>query len=346
MSGPVVTIAGAGALGLGAALALADAGCRVTVCDPAASAANASGVAAGMIAPVFEAVLDPQARPHFELLLAARDLWPALAERAGVELRRDGALAAGDEAWLEEVARGLAALGFRAMELPGSAARAMAPGLSEDLPRALLTREDWRIEAAQALDRLRAAAEAAGVAFRAEAVRERGGADVLVVATGAGKADLAPELSVLSPIKGHILRLAAPWAAGAVVRGQGAYAAPGAGTMTVGATMEAGVADPAVDPAKGEPLRAVAARLFPTLAEAPSTLAAGIRAATPDGLPMVGWSEAPGVLLAVGARRNGWLLAPLVAQVVAACVTGRDPGAYGPRFDPARFRKPGLRGTA
>jgi glycine oxidase len=43
------------------------------------------------------------------------------------------------------------------------------------------------------------------------------------------------------------------------------------------------------------------------------------------------------VLLAVGARRNGWLLAPLVAQVVAAYVASDDPGPFAARLDPRRF---------
>ena len=338
MSGQVsVTIAGAGALGLASALALADAGARVTVCDPGPPAANASGVAAGMIAPAFEAVLDAAARPHFDILLAARDLWPALAQRAGVALRRDGAMAVGEEAWLEGVLAGFARLGLHPAELPGPTARELAPGLAATWPRALFTREDWRVDAADALARLRAAAQAAGVAFRQEAVRGRGDADVLVVATGAVQSPLAPELSVLTPIKGHILRLPAPWAAGVTVRGQGAYAAPGEGVMTVGATMEAGVADPAVDPAKAQPLRDAAAVLFPDLAEAPFDLAAGVRAATPDGLPIVGFGAEPGVILAAGARRNGWLLAPLVAQIVTACALGRDAGPHAARFNPRRF---------
>ncbi|WP_374532535.1 FAD-dependent oxidoreductase, partial [Phenylobacterium sp.] len=79
--GPKITVAGAGALGLTTALALADAGAQVTVFDPAGPGDNASGVAAGMLAPAFEAVLDPAAAPHFDLLLAARDLWPALEAR-------------------------------------------------------------------------------------------------------------------------------------------------------------------------------------------------------------------------------------------------------------------------
>ncbi|WP_309092608.1 FAD-dependent oxidoreductase [Phenylobacterium sp.] len=337
MSGQVtVTIAGAGALGLASALALADAGARVTVCDPAEPGANASGVAAGMIAPAFEAVLDPAARPHIEVLLAARDLWAELAQRADIALRRDGAMAVGEDAWLDTVEAGFRDLGLHAAELPTAAAQALAPGLAER-PRALLTREDWRLDAAQALARLRAAAEAAGVAFRREAVRDRGDADVLVVATGAAQAPLAPELSILQPIKGHILRLPAPWAAGVTVRGQGAYAVPSDGVITVGATMEAGVADPAVDPAKAAPLREAAARLFPDLADAPFELSAGVRAATPDGLPIVGFGTEAGVILATGARRNGWLLAPLVAKVVTACALGREPGPYAARFNPRRF---------
>lgn len=337
MSGQVsVTIAGAGALGLASALALVDAGARVTVCDPGQPAANASGVAAGMIAPAFESVLDAAARPHFDILLAARDLWPGLAQRAAINLRRDGAMAVGDEVWLEGIDAGFRGLGLHAAELPVAAAQALAPGLAA-WPRALLTREDWRLDAAKALARLRVAAEDAGVLFRRETVRDRGDADLLVVATGAAQAPLAPELAVLQPIKGHILRLPAPWAAGVTVRGQGAYAAPGDGVMTVGATMEAGVADVAVDPARAAPLRAAAGHLFPALADAPFELSAGVRAATPDGLPIVGFGAEPEVILATGARRNGWLLAPLVAQTVVACALGREPGPHAHRFNPRRF---------
>lgn len=334
-----VTIAGAGALGLSCALALADAGARVTVCDPADPTANASGVAGGMIAPVFEAVLDPEARGHFDILLAARDLWPALAARSGAELDRSGALAVGSEAWLDKVAAGFAGLGLRPAEVAHTTAGAMAPGLSPEFPRTLLTREDWRIAPAAALTDLRRAAEAAGVEFRRAAAPKPVPGEVLLVATGAarGLSDVAPELALLSPIKGHIVRVDA--APGAVtVRGEGVYVTPGDLGLAVGATMEPGRDDAAIEPDKVEPLRRAAARLFPRLSEAPFGIAAGVRGATPDGLPMVGWSQTPGVLLAVGARRNGWLLAPLVAQVAAACVTERDPGPYGARFDPARFR--------
>jgi glycine oxidase len=330
-----VTVAGAGVLGLACAIALADTGCRVTVCDPGGP--NASSIAAGMLAPVFEAVLDAAVRPHLDLLMAARDLWPGFAARTGVALDRAGALAVGEDAWLDEVAASFAHLQLRPTEIGGATARDLAPGLGEAWPRALLTREDWQVDAPTALTALRRAAVEAGVAFRAAAVRERGEADVLVLAAGAhgSVAALAPELAALSPIKGHIVRVAAE-AAGCVVRGQGVYAAPGSG-MAFGATMEVGRDDVGVDQALGDELLAAGLRLFPGLAGAPIQMAAGVRAATADALPLAGASVAPGVVLATGARRNGWLLAPLVAQVVAATVTGADPGPYAPRLDPARF---------
>lgn len=330
-----ITVAGAGVLGLSCAIVLADAGCRVTVWDPGGP--NASSVAAGMIAPAFEAALDEVVRPHLDLLMAARDLWPGFAERTGVALDRSGALAVGDDSWLDELAAGLASLDLRPTEIGGATARALAPGLAETWGRALLTREDWRVDAPTALSALRRAAAAAGVEFRPAAMRERGEAEMVVLATGAhpGAAPLAPELARLAPIKGHIVRVAAP-AAGAVVRGEGIYASPGSG-MAFGATMEEGRGDVGIDEDQGARLLDAGLRLFPGLRGAPIQMAAGVRAATPDALPLAGPSAAPGVILAAGARRNGWLLAPLVAQVVAACVTGRDPGPYAARLDPARF---------
>ena len=333
-----VTVAGAGALGLSCALALADAGFAVTVSDPGPPLGNASAVAGGMIAPSFEAVLDAEATAHFDLLLAARDVWPALEARSGVSLDRTGTLAVGRPEWLQQVSTALTGFGLHAAEIPREAAEELAPGLAEGFGPALLNREDWRLDPRAALRALGAAAAAAGVAFRTEAVRDRGDADLLVLATGAAEfAALAPETAVLAPIKGHILRVPTPDLCSVTVRGEGVYVTPADAGLAVGATMEPGVADPRPDPQQAAPLLAAGTRLFPGLAGAAPELQAGVRAATPDGLPLVGFSQAPGVLLASGARRNGWLIAPLVAQVVAALATGREPGRFAARFDPARF---------
>ena len=88
---PTVLVAGAGAVGSALAHELARNGAKVTVADPRAPGDNASGIAAGMLAPVFESLLDPLA-PAFDVLRAARDLWPDLAGMIGLPLDIHGAL--------------------------------------------------------------------------------------------------------------------------------------------------------------------------------------------------------------------------------------------------------------
>jgi glycine oxidase len=331
-SGARVAVAGAGALGSAAAVRLARAGFTVTVFDPAPLGANASGVAAGMLAPVSEALFDPASRDHLDLMRRARDLWPAFAEDLGVELVRAGVRIEGSEAWRGEVGERLGGL-----------------GLDPEVPIA----EDWRIEARPTLAALRAAAQAAGARFETVAVEAFApGAlrlddgrteafDVLVLATGPGVRDgtLAPETNALSPIKGQILRTPSAEADPVVVRGAGVYLAPGE-TLAVGATMEAGRDDLAPDASATQTLRAAAWALRPDLDLDAAEVEVGVRATTPDGLPLVGWSQAPGVLLAVGARRNGWLFAPLVADLVAAYLNGDNLGPDAAAMDARRFEKP------
>ena len=334
-----IHVAGAGAFGLACALGLAEAGAAVTVFDPAPGA-NASAVAAGMLGPAFESALDVSARPHVALLRSAISFWPSFAEQAGLRLDRRGALAVGDGQRLADLEQGLGDLGFSPKRIGRARLRDLAPGLSETFGEALIAPEDWRIEAAECLAALRRRASDLGVAFRPEALRTRGDADLVVIATGPSRAllDLAPELAALSPIKGHILRLPRFAYSGLVVRGPRAYAAPADGGITVGATMEAGLADLAVDAAHVDRLLEAGRELFPTIgADAEVRVSVGVRAATPDGLPLVGPSSAPGVLLAAGARRNGWLLAPLAARIVTAWATGGDTGPLAQALAPARF---------
>ena len=318
-TGAKVTVAGAGALGLCIALTLARQGRAVVVRDPAPFGDNASGVAAGMLAPVFETALDPASAADFDLLLTARDLWPDLADSLGIDLDRSGAAYYG--AHIGAVAARLRALGAQA-------------GVYGDR---VYTRDDWRLSPRAALTALREAAEQAGARFEPSRVEAAVDGELLILATGAEDAGLAPELAWLEPIKGHILRLAGGPDVGPVIRGDGVYICPDPAGAIVGATMERGVSDRVVDAGRVAGLRAAAEDLLPELSELSVTAQTGVRAATPDGLPMAGWSRRAGVLLAVGARRNGWLLAPLVARTVAAYVAGEDPGRYAARLDPRRF---------
>ena len=320
-----MAVAGAGAIGSAVALALARAGLTVTVLDPRAPGDNASGVAAGMLAPVAETLFDPAAGSHLALLRAARDLWPAFAEPLGVSLLRDGLRIEGEAGWLQALAVRAEALGAP-LERRGAI---------------LFSDEDWRIEARTALATLRQAAQSRGAAFEARALKpeEQADFDAVVLATGAG-GDLAwaPELASLTPIKGQILRADRGPRAGPVIRGLGVYVCPGE-RPAIGATMEVGRADLEVEPSATEGLRQAAIRLRPELAEAILTTEVGVRASTPDGLPLVGWSATPGMMLAVGARRNGWLLAPLVADLVAAYLTGDNPGPHAAPLDARRFSR-------
>ena len=350
-----VIVAGAGALGSSIALALAEAGAQVVLADPEALGDNASGIAAGMLAPAFEAVLDEGSRQHFPLLKAARDLWPERAARLGdIGLRRSGAIwidLPGATPLIESHARDLATLGAPTQILSADALHGRVPGLASGVAAGLCTPEDWRLEPGAALGALRRAALDAGVeivagtvlAFEPGVARLSGDViargDLLVLATGAERRDLAPELAVLTPIKGQILRYAdAPADDDApVLRCQGGYAVPARDGLRIGATMEPGAADRRLTPAAAASLGQLSAALFPALDGASVSAQAGVRAATPDGLPLVGPSAREGVFLATGARRNGWLLAPLVARMLAAYLADRDPGPYAGLLAARRF---------
>src|SRR5258706_3448016 len=102
--------------------------------------------------------------------------------------------------------------------------------------------------------------------------------------------------------------------------------------------MAPGVSDDRGDVALVERLRAAAADVLPFLAGARVTAQTGVRAATPDGLPLVGASTNPDVWLAVGVRRNGWLLAPLVARTLVRGLAGDAPEGCDSGFAPDRFK--------
>jgi glycine oxidase len=341
LKGLRVVVAGAGAIGSVLGLRLVEAGARVVLADPAPLGANASGVAAGMLAPAFETVLDPPSAGHFDLLSAARDLWPALAERVGAGLDRSGALWTGDGASNADVLARLKAAGAKAEAMDAVAAERLSPGLRAPAG-AVFTADDWSLDPIAMLTALQTAFEASGGEVRRAPVTSANGAaaDALILAAGLAPEGLAPppELELLQPIKGQILRLdgGAP-RSGPVARGEGIYVVPRDGGPLVGATMEPGVRDLVVEPAAIQALKGLAVRLFPALAAATAAGQAGVRASTPDGLPLVGQSRTTGTWLAMGARRNGWLLAPLIAEVLVDQLTGGDGGRWARLFEPSRF---------
>ncbi len=349
LSNARVIVAGAGAFGSAIALRLVQAGARVTLIDPDLGfARGASAVAAGMLAPAFEAVLDPETNLPFDLLCAARDLWPAFAQTIG----RDIGLVRAGAAWVDLPGLEPRAQAVRAaLTALGARIEAAPPATEIRGLEMVFTPEDWRLSPSAALPAMLGAFRAAGgTAVRGAlgavepgcAVLKDGGrmaADRVVVATGAGGAALAPELSALTPIKGQIVSYPdlEPPSGAPTLRCLGGYATGGEDGLSVGATMEPGARDLIADPATIARLHALAGRLYPQTQAMEPVATVGVRAASPDGRPMVGLSQAPGAILAVGARRNGWLLAPLVAQIVEAYLAGRDPGPYASLFEARRF---------
>lgn len=332
---PPIAIIGAGVLGLCAAFELSRRGHAVRVIDP--GGANASSVAAGMIAPAMEAAIDQAAPEQAALFRAGRDLWPAFAQAAGISLNARPAEWRGPQAG--ELAERMAALGFAARRDGDT----------------LVTDEDLQVEPEQALAALRSALGAAvvnGEVLRLETtpsawrLRLDGmtlEAAAVVLATGAGPAvpGAPPEAlrlaELIQPIKGQIGRLPSRPVAH-VVRGPGAYVAPMGRGAVVGATMEPGRRDLDADPAAAQRLVEAAGRVLGRpLDPAEVAWGAGVRGASPDGLPLAGAvPDADGLFLALAPRRNGWLLGPLVAGVVADAIEGRA-SEHAAALDPGRF---------
>jgi glycine oxidase len=305
-------------------------------------------------------------------LRRARDRWPEFAQRHGlaIELSRCGALWRGPA---EEARALLAALkdcgaaakgeedrgGFQASVFTPEDWRLDPIGALAELHRAFLAtggqltpaplhpprvREgrageggEGRAHASPARSNSSAHAAQRGPAPQVGATKE--GFDLVVLATGllpeGWGADLQP--LPLSPIKGQILRYegAAP-RDGPILRTSGVYVVPGARGPFAGATMEDGRSDTAIDEEVSARLSRAAEALVPSLAGHAYTAAAGVRAGTPDGLPLVGPTGVPGTHLALGARRNGWLLAPLVAEVAADQIAGLTT-PYDAALAPDRF---------
>ena len=342
-----VLVVGAGATGLSVGVRLAKAGASVGLVGPDPYP-SASQVAAGMIAPLTETWTDPVTSGALDLFTAAAALWPAFAAETGVAFRRTGAL------WIPSPGglppRSVDPSRYRLLNL--AEAQAFAPMLKGCEGPIIHAPEEGCVDAGAALAALAEAfAALGGVRVVGEArpdgaVWRVGSAEVraaqVVIASGMSAGSfrhIAPEAKVLTPVRGQILRLATridPMSP--CLRGPGAYVAPqGDGSVRVGATMEAGEISLIPDPATTERLLNAVCKFTPSLEGAEVTAEVGIRAATPDAAPLVGPSIRPGVLLATGLRRNGWLLAPLVAEVIAAYLADKDPGRFARELDPRRF---------
>ncbi len=153
----------------------------------------------------------------------------------------------------------------------------------------------------------------------------------------------------LAPRKGQMLRVRTP--AGAALtevhRSEHVYIVPRrfgpqAGTTLIGATVEDVGFDASVQPEALIHLRALAAELVPALGserDAPQVEAwAGFRPYTPDTLPLLGRVGRSRDFLAAGHFRNGILLAPATANVMADLIEAKQPAIDLAPFAVTRLR--------
>src|SRR3954451_19995717 len=165
-----VIVVGAGVIGLAAAWRIAQRGMSVLVVEREAPGAGASGVAAGMLAPVTETSFGEERL--LRLNLAGAELWPAysaeLAERSGLDtgyLASGGLLAAADRDDAEELRRMYRfqqSLDLDVEWLSGREARRLEPRLSPRVSGAIYAAKEANVEPRSVVRALHAAFEHEG----------------------------------------------------------------------------------------------------------------------------------------------------------------------------------------
>ncbi len=167
------------------------------------------------------------------------------------------------------------------------------------------------------------------------------GAGVVVNCAGAWAGQIGPHSFPTRPVKGQMLCVIMPekGLVRHVIRTPDVYLIPRSdGRMVIGATQEEAGFDKQTIPETIQRLRKAAIALVPKLTDARTLEAwAGLRPGTPDGLPILGATATPGYFVATGHFRDGILLAPVTAKLMAEIMTERRAQIDIARFSPARF---------
>ncbi len=369
-------VVGAGIIGCATALELARADWRVTVLERNRPGAEASSAAAGLLfslgdSPGVDAFHDLARRSVARYRAVADEL----RELTGVDVEYMTAgtiyplLTAVEVDDARARAAWPAAREFGVEVLEGAAVHEREPALAKDIDAALFVRADHWVNNERLVLAYAAAASRRGVDVRSEAAVERivveGGrargvivagervdADAVLVAAGAWSGALVDALPgagagalPVAPVKGQMLAVSGspPLLAHAVHAGEVYLVPRPSGELLIGATVEhAGFArDVTAGGIAG--LIHDAVRLVPEIARRPITRTwYGFRPWAPDGMPVLGpWPGVPGLYVATAHYRNGIVLAPITAALMAeAIATGRTPALLTP-FLPDRLRTAG-----
>lgn len=364
-------VVGGGIVGLSCAYEAAKRGGRkVTIVDRGDFGGQASGAAAGMLAPYTENSEQPD--PFFRLCLDSLRLYPEWAEEIerlsgiSVELTHTGsiqvALHEADMLPLRTRQRWQNEWGARAEWLDAADLRRLEPGLSSAAAGGLYCPEESHVYAPKLVKALEAACRRLGVCCagnagdtvdlmldggRVRLVTETGGrfeADRAIVCAGAwtGAFERWFGFAVpVNPIRGQICAYHSPIGEvrQMVFTSQAYWVGKRNGTLVCGASEDIAGFDTSVTERGIARLTRWSGRVFPALADrSPVHRWAGLRPATLDGWPLLGpVPGAPQAVVAAGHYRNGILLAPVTAKRICDVLDGTLPAAELAPFAPDRF---------
>jgi glycine oxidase len=352
-----VVIVGAGVVGLFCAVRLARGGARVTLLDSRGEHASvygsmASAAAAGMLAAVGE-----EPSPHDGVALQSFKLWQE--QRDGAEwadgVRFDGAIVvSGDERAAADFLARARRLGHGEPLAPAQVKK--RSGLRAELMHAAFVAAEGTADPLRVISGLQMQARAVGssIEYKTDAASVTANSvtthegrvfetDYVLMAPGAWATDQlmrdVPLLAKITPGKGHLVAVEMDNPPGPNLRFPDIYLARQREGVVLGATMELGRHDAHVNKARVQELIDRAEAVMPGELRATGRAWAGVRPMSPDGWPLIGPTR-EGVLLAAGHSRNGWLLAPVTAEIIAAYVFGFAIPAEWAALSPARFEAP------
>ncbi|MGD9562216.1 MAG: glycine oxidase ThiO [Pyrinomonadaceae bacterium] len=376
---PEILIVGGGVIGLSLARELHRRGQRrIAVVERGRVGHEASFAAAGMLAPNAE---NERVDDFYRLCDESRSMFPRFAEELlaetgiDIELDRSGTLyAAFTEADSEHLglrySRQIAA-GIPVERLSAAETLSAEPNVAANIRESLFFSNDWQVENRRLVAALRASLEANGVAIlentAVECVTTKNGevtgvafkdgliaAERVVLATGAWTSfikigDDAMPFEV-RPIRGQMISFGPrSRVVKRVVYSPRGYLVPRAdGRVLAGATVEdVGFADQTTEEAIAG-LKITGSEIAPCLADQQIVEKwSGLRPAVEDRLPVIG--QVPGytdLFVATAHFRNGILLTPITARLLADLIVNGQGSEYFAQFGAGRLFNMGSNAAA
>ena len=367
-----VGVLGGGLIGCAVARELARSGLRVAVFERGRIGGEASAAAAGMLGVQSETDDELMLRLGWESRRLYPELLEALREESGVTVDswREGTLYlafnAAETAVLQARRARQQAAGLDSELLAPRQIWALEPLVSRRASAGVLFPLDGRLDNVALTQALAGAAAAAGCALRegedvkavvAEDGRVTGittaggrvacGAVINAMGAWAGRVR-GPTALPVRPVRGQIAVLGAarPPFRHAVYSARAYAVARRDGRVLLGSTREAAGFDKRVTAGGVGSILNAALELSPALRALPLTDAwAGLRPGSADGRPIVGADPAlRGYYVASGHYRNGVLLAPITARLIAALLRG-ERGPWSDALGLERFARTTERGA-